>query len=338
MHDFAQRQRQARHQRLASNRLLLPFRLSAQAPAGGAPHGLDHARGVAVRIGVGQGPALLAAARGIAALETRRVRVAEVDGQLGLPVAAGPAAGGHRRRQLDAGDRRLHRHLRGPALGLGLEVKHQRLEVDQQPVGPGVVGAQRVVVKRGRIVRRQPEHAAVQQDVALDGRHALGADGVDQIGQALAHQLGVAAALNQQVAVQHAVLDGALGVHARLPEIARAQQVQPGVGGHQLHHRGRVHRRIGPPRQARRGRRRRGGRGVGLAAGVDRLGRAADGARRREQRRHHHGYAGFGNARARQRLRHLGRQGLRARGAPAQHAAQRHRNPCMPQPSHGCAV
>jgi hypothetical protein len=76
-------------------------------------------------------------------------------------------------------------------------------------------------------VRRQLEHAAVQHDVAVDGGDALGADGLDQLGQALAHQLGIAAALDQQLAVQHAALDVAAGVDARLPEVAGPSRSSP---------------------------------------------------------------------------------------------------------------
>jgi hypothetical protein len=89
--------------------------------------------------------------------------------------------------------------------GVGHEAQHQRLEVEQQPVRPGVVGAQRVVVKGGGVVRRQAEHAVVQQDVAVDVRARPCRGWRDQVLQALDHQLRVAAALDQQVAVQHAV-------------------------------------------------------------------------------------------------------------------------------------
>ena len=140
-------------------------------------------------------------------------------------------------------------------------------------------------------MRREVEYAVVQQDVAIDRPDALFPDGLHQILHPFAYQLRVSAALDHQVAVQHAVLDIALREDARFPEMAGTQQVETGVGGDQLHHGGRVHLRIGLPRQTWRGGSSWCWHRVTLAGGEDTGWLMGHGSGRWRQRGHDHRHA-----------------------------------------------
>ena len=69
----------------------------------------------------------------------------------------------------------------------------------------------------------------------------------------LEHELGIAAALDDEVAVEHAVDDRSLQPHRRRPGVGRAEQLERRVGRHQLHQRRRVDGCVGLPGDARRG-------------------------------------------------------------------------------------
>jgi len=73
---------------------------------------------------------------------------------------------------------------------------------------------------------------------------------------ALEHQLRVAAALDDEVAFEHALRPGVvqrpLQPHRRGPGPRRAQQLERRIGGQELHQRGRIGRPIGLPREPRR--------------------------------------------------------------------------------------
>ena len=119
---------------------------------------------------------------------------------------------------------------------------HQhRLVVDQQRVRAGVVGAQWFAVKGAGVAGHRLKSTVVEHDVALDARNANALHTAQQQPQALEHQLGVALALDVDIAYEHPGTHRALHIHRRGPGVGRAQQVECGVGGHQLHHRRGLH-------------------------------------------------------------------------------------------------
>ncbi|MCY1553469.1 hypothetical protein D9M68_899550 [compost metagenome] len=87
--------------------------------------------------------------------------------------------------------------------------------------------------------------AAVEHQITGYLAHAVGAQVAQQQPELLHVQLGVAAALEKQVAIQHAVFQLAVGIELGFPLVRRAEQFQCGIGGHQLHGRCRVDRDIG---------------------------------------------------------------------------------------------
>ncbi|MNH13524.1 hypothetical protein D3C79_730970 [compost metagenome] len=122
---------------------------------------------------------------------------------------------------------------------------------------------------------------AVQDQVAGDGAHTVGTQVTHQQPQLLHVQLRVTATFEVQVAVEHAVAQGAVGVELGFPLEGRAEQFECGVGGHQLHGRSRVDRDIGVEH--------------GCAAGS-------------VQRQHHQRQCGVLQLVGLERLLHLGRQ------------------------------
>ncbi len=119
-----------------------------------------------------------------------------------------------------------------------------RVEVEQQGIGPYVVGACRVVVEPGWIVRRQIEITAVQHQVAAYPVQPASALLGEPQPELLQGELRVAIAIQDQIAIQLAILQFA--VHPRLgfPGVCRTEQVERGIGGQQLHVGGRVHRAL----------------------------------------------------------------------------------------------
>ena len=131
--------------------------------------------------------------------------------------------GCRRRHDLDSADLRVRRH---PELD-GLEVHHQR-------IGQHVVSAIRPPVERARILRRQGERRIVDHDVAADRFEALGAQHVGEAPPALQGHVGIAAALQNEVAVEHAVAQFAANQRTRVPGKRGPEQVQTGERGEQL--------------------------------------------------------------------------------------------------------
>ncbi|MDR6213942.1 hypothetical protein QE399_001631 [Paracidovorax wautersii] len=209
---------------------------------------------IAARIGRRHGPLPLAAGRRVHALEADAGRVAQFGFQGATPIATLGARRRqrHRRLQLHGRQRRLVGHARHAALRLGQEGHGDRLEVEQQRIGRGVVGPQRLAVEQRGIVLGQLEGGAVEHDVAHDHLHALRPQPLHQQPQALDHQLRIALALDVHVALQAAALGLGVQVDRRFPDESGAQQVQRGIGGDQLHHRRGVGRHLGAVGQARR--------------------------------------------------------------------------------------
>jgi len=105
-------------------------------------------------------------------------------------------------------------------------------------------GDPKLVLERLWLLLRRVQGLGIRQisgDIVLD--HS-----------AFEHQLGVALALDDQVALQRALAHRAIEVHRGLPTEGRPQQLQGRLGGDQLGHRGRVHRRARVQRQPGRAR------------------------------------------------------------------------------------
>ena len=176
-----------------------------------------------------------------------------------------------------------------------LQREAQGAEVDQQAVRADVVGAHRLVVEGTGIDAGHVEHRAVEHDVAGDVLDAADAQLAKQAGQVLDGEARVAAAFQVQISVQNAVYRSSLDPGRGFPGVGRAEQVERGVGGEQLHHRGRVHRRGRIMGNQRR-------------RGVDRLDDDGD--------------AGGRNLRRLQRFQHIGRQAVGQGGQAEQGAGK----------------
>jgi hypothetical protein len=158
----------------------------------------------------------------------------------------------HRRRaDRELRQRRLGDHGDARAVGRGDEAEAHRLEVDEQRVGPDVVGLERLVVERGGIVRRQPERAAVEHEIAADRLEPAFAQRRDERRPLLDRDLRIAAALEHEVAVEAAVdqRPGQVGLGA--PAVIAAEDVERGERRDELHDRRRVHRLLGLVREQR---------------------------------------------------------------------------------------
>ena len=143
----------------------------------------------------------------------------------------------------DARNRRLHRdqHL----ARIVTRYKAQGFEVDHQSVGfdqERLVFVIAVIVEHRQL--RLFEEIAIQYQVAGDLLHAVGPQIAHQQPELLHVELGVAAALEVQVALQNTVVQGAVGVELGFPLVGRAEHFQSCIGGHQFHGRRRVHRHI----------------------------------------------------------------------------------------------
>jgi hypothetical protein len=94
---------------------------------------------VALRIGVGDRPDLLAARDLERAGEMHLRRVGELGLERAAPVVARPGRERHGRVDANAGERRIDRDRRDAAPGLGSEGEQHGAVVQQQRVGAGVV-------------------------------------------------------------------------------------------------------------------------------------------------------------------------------------------------------
>ena len=218
-----------------------------------APQGGQQPVVVAAGVGVGHRPGFHTAGGGQAASQAQPRRLAEVGPQLHAPVLARPAGQRHRGVHAQAVQRRLAGHRGDAVQRVGREAQQDRLVVQQQRVGAHVVRPQRLAVEVGRVLLGCQEGAAVEHDVAANVAHAELLHAAQQQPQAFDHQLRVSAALDDQVAVQHAVAHHALQPHRRAPAPRGAQQFERGAGGDQLHQRGRIDRLLRLPGQARAG-------------------------------------------------------------------------------------
>jgi tRNA threonylcarbamoyladenosine biosynthesis protein TsaB len=165
-----------------------------------------------------------------------------------VPVVAGAGQQRHARVALQPGQRRIDADHRQVARRIGDQRQHERLVVEQQRIRPHVVGPQRLAVEVGRVQLGHGEGTAVEHDVAADLAHAELLHPPQHQPDAFEHELRVAAALDDELAVEHAVgRDRALQPDRRRPGPGRAEQVERGVGRQQLRQRGRIDGLVGPP-------------------------------------------------------------------------------------------
>ena len=160
------------------------------------------------------------------------------------PCAPGPTASLehlHVIAQLHVGQRRLQRQL---AL-LRVDDQLAGLEIGQGRPRPHVVGLRGIAVKSFAIGRSHRKARIIHHQVAADRRQPLRPQVGHQRMQILDHQMRIAAALQDQVALQHPVPNRARGQEARRPAITRSQHRQRRMGRHQLHRGSRIERPLG---------------------------------------------------------------------------------------------
>jgi hypothetical protein len=164
------------------------------------------------------------------------------------------------------------------------QAQRERMVVEQQRIGAGVVRLERRAVELGGVERPRLEAAMVQHQVAADLAYALLAKLAQEQPQALHVEARVAAAADDEVAFEDVAALRAGRIGAGFPGIGRPQQLQRGLRRHQLQRGRGIERRQRVRRHQR-------------AARDDFLRIGADGARR---------YAGVAQC-----LGHAGRQFLR---------------------------
>ena len=160
------------------------------------------------------------------------------------PCAPGPTASLehlHVIAQLHVGQRRLQRQL---AL-LRIDDQLAGLEIGQGRPRPHVVGLRGIAIEGFAIGRSHRKARIIHHQVAADRRQPLRPQVGHQRMQILDHQMRVAAALQDQVALQHPVPNRPRGQEARRPAIARSQHRQRRMGRHQLHRGSRIERPLG---------------------------------------------------------------------------------------------
>ena len=171
-------------------------------------------------------------------------RLDQLDVEPVVPLAAAAGCGRQSRHHGDAIERRIGCQA-GRATGRGRhEAQPQCGEVDHQRIGTDVVGARALAVERPGIVRRQAPRAAIHHDVALDFAHPLLPQAAQQAPQALQGQRRITFADQVEIAVENAIDRCLVGEHAGLPGMRRAEHVEGGEGGDQLHDRRRIHRAV----------------------------------------------------------------------------------------------
>ena len=193
-----------------------------------------------------QRPGLLAAAARIAPAHHQFKAFGVGDGgrERILPAVAFRAVGRHQargQRHPRQRDIRHDQHL----FSVRLQAQRRRVEVGHQRPRRGVVQGQRLAVEGAGVDRRQLEMAEVEHQIAVDVAHPAGAQFALQQPHPLQRQGGIAMALDDEVAAQHAVRDDAVGPDIGRPRVAGAELVQRREAGRQLHHRGRIQRRFG---------------------------------------------------------------------------------------------
>jgi hypothetical protein len=177
----------------------------------------------------------------------------DVGAQALLPVATAVAVA---QRDLvgdiEVGRRRLGGNAQGLCHRIGHQLQRHGLEVQQQGVRRHVVWPRRLGIEAPRVVAVGGKGRAIEHQVAANFADATRANHAQQAAELVIGQLGIAAAPEMQIALQHPVCQTAADKGLGLPGVGRAEQVECRKGGDQLHGRGRVQRGTRIHRQARR--------------------------------------------------------------------------------------
>ena len=190
-------------------------------------------------------PVALAARRREAPRERRGGGSAAVDefrADGAAPVAAIAAADPGRRAERDFRERRLRAQFHRVARCVGREREAHGIETQQKRIGPHVVGLERFLVERRRVVLRGFEPCAVKRQVAGHAIESLRPQRRHERLPLLDGDLGVTIAFDDQIALQHAVNERAAQVGFGLPAIVAAQEFERCESRDELHHRGWIHR------------------------------------------------------------------------------------------------
>ena len=174
-------------------------------------------------------------------------RIGEISHQLRAVIATRLILGcrqGYAGRQPHPRQRHVIAHPCQPGRQIGQQRHGDRLEIEQQGIRRHVIGPQWLAVKVARVGRWQRKRLLIEHDVAVDAAQPQALQAPQQQPQTLLHQRRVPQALNHQIALEHTGTQAARQPHRGAPGVGRAEQVERGIGGDQLHDRGRVHRRI----------------------------------------------------------------------------------------------
>ena len=145
-------------------------------------------------------------------------------------------------------------HLRQRGLGQNphearLGVRHEgelhRLEIDQQRVGPGVVGAGRLLVETRGVVIGGGEIGAVEHEIAADFAQPPAAQVAQQQPEIFQRELGIAPAFQHEIAFEHAAAQRAGRIGLGHPLEGGAEQLERGIGSDELDGGRRIHRARG---------------------------------------------------------------------------------------------
>ena len=128
-------------------------------------------------------------------------------------------------------------------------MKTDRLVVEQQRIGAGVVWTQRFTVEGARIMLCGLEGAAIEHQVAANFAYAGASQSLHEEPQVFDHQLRIAAAAQPQVAFEHAIFQRCRRHQIGAPLILGPEQFEPRERRHELHRRRRIHGLIFVSRQ-----------------------------------------------------------------------------------------
>ncbi len=144
--------------------------------------------------------------------------------------------------QRDVGERGLHPYVDGVASRAGGEYETYALEIDEQRVGSDVVGFEGLRIECRRIMGREREVRAVEDQIAADRREPGRAQRGDQRLKLLDCDFRVAVAFEDKVAVEGFAVARSIRIGFGLPPVVGPEQLERCEGSHQLHCRSRIHR------------------------------------------------------------------------------------------------
>src|ERR1700676_3479084 len=145
--------------------------------------------------------------------------------------AAAPAGGkAHMIVNRQINGRRARNDVDPPGLDVRLHPKLDGLEIHHQCIGDHVVWAIRPAVEFPWVLRWQGEGGVVYDDIAVNGLEPLGSQGASEAPPSFQGHVRIAAALQDQVAVEHPVVECTANRRSRMPGVRGPQQIQSGKG------------------------------------------------------------------------------------------------------------